>query len=272
MNNLFQLLRESWQVARRSKLLWLFSFAPILTGLILRIWNQEQTPGATPDLILSCSGLILVIFSFFTIWFNAYALPYCAGMAIQEKECAAIDVWNGFKANALRFLLLGLLSFFYALLLYILNSFTWRILTHTNESLNTIWRSVSLNLIFILFGGPILLSPYGLLFQKMGVFQSFINGFKVFAQNRITFMSIYAIPFITNIVLGILIVGVLAFNGQAINYENYNNIQMSSIYFSIVHSFFYFLITLIITAAFALLYFRSFSVKSHFFANYSADL
>jgi hypothetical protein len=256
MNNLFQLLRESWQVARRNKLLWLFSFAPALAGLILRIWNQEQTLGTTPDLMLCCSGLILVVFSFFMIWFNAYALPYCAGMAIQEKEYATIDVWNGFKANALRFLLLGLFSTFYALILYMLNSFAWRILTHTIENLNTIWSSISLNLIFILFGGPIILSPYGLLFQNMEVFQSFLNGFKVFAQNRITFMSLYAIPLFTNIALGILIIGVLAFNGQTINYENYNNIQRSSIYFPVAISFFYFLLTPITTSAFALSYFK----------------
>jgi hypothetical protein len=256
MNNFYQLIRESWQVARRNKLLWLFSFIPVLNNLLLRIGNQEIISRNKPDLILVCSGLIITFFSLFAFTFNTYALPYCATMAIQAKTYEPIDVWNGFKTNVFKFILLGLLSVIYIFSLMFLNFLLWRLLTHAIVNINTMWWYINLQIIFILFGVPIFLSSYGLLFQRMGVFQSFINGFKVFSSNRIPFTIVYAIQYIAYFAIASVVVANLVFNGQAINFENYNNIQKSSIYFPVAISFFYFLLTPITTSAFALSYFK----------------
>ncbi len=263
MKNLSYLFNEIWQVARNSKLLWLFSLVNGLTVIIIKVGDQEIFPTAESDFSLLCSGLVLYIFGIFMALFNAFALPYCSGLAIQKREHIFDDVWDGFKTYFLRFLLLGALCLVYLPIFIMFDRLLWRLLSPL-ENMTVFRQYINLPIGYILFGSPIFLSPYGLLFQNMGVFRSFTNGFKVFFQNWRLFIVVCALPEIINFTIHSLItLMTLVINGQSLTLENYYVAYQSLLPFVISKFVYYSALVPVTILAFALSYFNLSHPKGH---------
>jgi hypothetical protein len=262
--NYRELIMQSWQIVRQNKRIWLFSFlstfCAMTSNLLYEIFpispGAEVQSGFSPFLYFLVSIFLFV--NLFIGLFSAYGMLYCAAMAVYNREYKLSDVWNTFKSNLLKLAFLNFFTTVYILVLYLLHSLIVRTIITSVMASNyafSFWRNESFYLIFVLYGAPVMLSEYGVIFQKMGVFQSLMNGIKVFSGNRKIFVAISLIPYMINVMISVIVFLSLILVGPGISYENYNSMR-SSTPIDVFIYFVTFFISPIFIASFTSTYFK----------------
>ena len=260
--NYRELIAQSWQIVRHNKRIWFFSFWSTVCSMVDPIFTmliRSPILKTSASLFLPLFGLVLILSAAYTIIFfwSLYGVSYSTALAVNGVECEVIGVWNSFKSNFLKLVFLGIFVVIYALILYGLNNLVWKVIISLASNLygSTFWWSLGVGFFMLLFGAPITLSFYGLIFQKMGAFASFLNGIGVFSKDPTTFVGIGLMAFLVVLVSGLVTLISLSFLGQAISYENYNSMNSAAPIHMFI-SFLWFFVSPISATAYASHYFK----------------
>jgi len=258
-----ELFVQSWQLVRHNKRIWFFSFWSTVCAMVnplfysiglrfpgLKIYGSFFVP-------LYCLAVIFgIAYAIFACW-SLYGQFYCTALAVNGAECDAAAVWKNFKSNLLKMAFLFILILIYFFILYGLNNLVWKgiISIAGNFYGADFWWSVSLGVWIIFLGAPVGLSLYGLIFQRMGVFASFINGLGVFSKDPMTFIGIQSAHYFAVLAGGLIALVTLLFLGQNINYDTYNRMR-SAVPITMLTSFCSFFIAPVVSTAMASRYFK----------------
>jgi hypothetical protein len=247
-----ELISEGWKIVRQNRPLWWVGIAVSLLGLPIKASSLFFHPEINS--FLNC---LLPVFLCLGAY-GTFVMYSCAGVAAQRKECTLKEIWGALKSdNDLDFAFLAFLWLLYFFILLVLYIILWQLLTPLAfKNIDRLWFFIIIpNILMILFSAPIALSPYGLLFQKMGPFQSFVNGIKIFSTSKLNFVSISAIQSAPSWLAIVLVIVALAFTGHTVSYGNYTILRSAILFETITYlnAAVWFPIT---TTAFALGYFQ----------------
>jgi hypothetical protein len=222
MHNLIQIILQSWQIAKNNKLLWLFSAGLSFSSVIGNLWGGNTPRDNAFLLCLQCTSIWLYLFM---LIFGEYGLIYCSGAALQDVEIKFSQVWTSFKVNIFKLFLLGILigMYFFGLFAMIF-LFRQTLISLVGDIFDIAFLSDTATMtVSILLGGVIFLSSYGMIFQGMGAFQSFRNGFNIFFTGWTLFIGLSLLFEIPRLLADISTIITILGTGQTLNYANYRS-------------------------------------------------
>lgn len=228
MHNLFQIILQSWQMAKKSPLLWIFSAGIVFSSLLNSYPSVKPNGDATWNkFLLVCSGCTSSLLVLFISTFSLYGLICCSGAALQGVEIKFSQVWTSFKANFFKVLLLGIFVGIYIFILFAFSLlFRWLLISFTGSFFSEAFLlTVIFTVVNTLYGGVIILSPCGMVFQGMDAFQSFWDGLKTFSIGRASFVGLVLIFYIPTLLVSIFAINAILATGQALSYANYQSVM-----------------------------------------------
>jgi hypothetical protein len=259
------LILEGWRLSKGSKILWISSLglgsASALSALqkALDLWANPSTVEvpALAWLEYACLRFLAMALLYSATLLFFYTLQFSSGGLALGKAAQSSEIWLSFKTNLWRWLLLGVISLAYFVLIVIFALLVFSVASILLPAIFTqvLGRRIVVIGTFVLLGAPVFLAAYGLLFRGLGAWASFRSGLGAFSKARTTFVLLMILGISPYLVINIAILISLLITRHAIAYEAYL-LMWTALPISLLRPFLSALVFPVLYASFAVGYFR----------------
>lgn len=210
------LILQSWQILKRTRLLWFFGLVYSLPPL-LSFWSMG-------GLALTCVGPIIGLLSSFLYLFSMFGLTLCTQRVLQEVVTSLKDVWTELINNFGRLILFSLFSLVPIAIVFLCSAFSLGLAYVVADAkvddmemrmLLATWLATPFVSGILNFGF------YGLIIHKLGILKSLFHGLTVFAMNWFKYLVLYSVIESPVWFPYLLLVVILSLRGESLNIENF---------------------------------------------------